>query len=685
MNIDPPRHTTMHYLGKLLILGGVYFIIAQIGLSMHIGLAWSLSGVALAGLLIWNYEVWPALAAASFIVCFLNGLPLLVCLAIAFGNTIEAIVGTYFLRRFISLYRCFERLPDTLRFIYIVVVATPLIGAVIGTAALVFGGVETTGFFTILCDWWLGSALSVLIVTPFLMVWLAATRPWKPKNGRPTEVLWLFCGSLLVDSIVFWFGFGNNQNIPLLYLSSFPLIWSVLRLGARAVTASLLMTALFVTIGTTYGHGPFAAMPLEQGILFTQIFLITTGITFLIFLSIFKERENAMEEAADYVEKLRQSFREVKSADQAKTEFLAMLSHELRNPLAAVMSSLEVLSTHNPLGETYASAHTMSTHIKHMSRLLDDLLDMSIIARDKFTLQKEMVDLRSVITYSIEEVMPLIRLKGHVISVSMPEEPVYVYGDHVRLEQVLVNICNNSAKYTDAGGSIALSVSQEGDQAIVRLVDNGIGIDPSRIATIFEPFVQLESNTARFGKGLGIGLSLSKKLIEAHGGTITAISSGKNKGSEFIVALPLMKMMFQKQKEIKELEKSEIPKNTSEKKKYTILIVDDNQTAANGLNTLLTHGGHQATVSYDGESALLLAAEIKPQVIILDIGLPDTDGYQVARHIRRTHNPSPILVALTGYGQNDDKLKATEAGFNYHLTKPVSIVDIEAVLAQIGE
>jgi CheY-like chemotaxis protein/two-component sensor histidine kinase len=288
--------------------------------------------------------------------------------------------------------------------------------------------------------------------------------------------------------------------------------------------------------------------------------------------------------------------------------------------------------------------------------------------------KEENLVLQHIIRRSTETVAAFMKTQQHQLEVAVPQEAIWVYGDAVRLTQIFTNILYNAAKYTPEGGHIRISTHTESGEAVVMVTDNGIGIEPDRLDRIFEPFVHTGPRRT-VGTGLGIGLSLTKRLVDMHRGSIEAQSEGEGKGSTFVVRLPLTPVPARAP--------LEPPfSDTRKREQYRILIVDDNQAAAQGLEKLLIRKGHEVQMVYDGQSALSAVPEIQPDVVLLDIGLPDMNGYEVARRLRM-HIPTPYIVALTGYGKDDDKEKAAVAGFNYHLTKPVGLSDVEEVLASL--
>jgi PAS domain S-box-containing protein len=366
----------------------------------------------------------------------------------------------------------------------------------------------------------------------------------------------------------------------------------------------------------------------------------------------------------------------LKEADRRKDEFLAILAHELRNPLAPLRSAAHLLQ--QPGLDRPALERTgemMGRQVQQLGRLVDDLLDLSRIARGKMDLRKEWVDLRVVVRRAADVSRSLIESRRHHLTVSLPDAPVPLRADPTRLEQVLTNLLNNAARYTPEGGHIWLTAAVEGGEAVVRVRDTGIGIPPEMLSRIFGLFAQVERREERSQGGLGIGLSLVKSLTEMHGGRAVAHSPGPGRGSEFVVYLPLGW----------EETPIEAPPESAPapERALRVLLVDDNVDAAESLAMLLRLWGHEVTVAHDGPAAVQAAAGQCPEVALLDIGLPGMDGYELARQLRaQPALDQTVLVALTGWGQEEDRRRSQEAGFNYHLVKPVDLSALQELLAQ---
>jgi PAS domain S-box-containing protein len=391
--------------------------------------------------------------------------------------------------------------------------------------------------------------------------------------------------------------------------------------------------------------------------------------------------ENLADRAGIAIENAR-LYGELREADRHKDEFLAMLAHELRNPLAPICNSLHIMKQ-AALGPEMAGRvrDIAERQVQHMARLLDDLLDVARISRGRIALRQEVVDMASVVQRTVEAARPLLEGRHHQVTVSLPPEPVRVRGDAARLEQVLTNLLNNSAKYTDPGGHISLTVQREGGEAVLRVRDTGIGIAPEMLPRIFDLFVQAERRLDRSQGGVGIGLTLVKKLVELHGGTIQAFSPGLGKGSEFVVRLP----HFSGERGHGTRRGEDGEGVRAAPPRHRVLVVDDNVDAADSLAILLRLKGQDVRVAHDGVAALETAGEFRPTIVFLDIGMPGMDGYEVCQRLRhQSGKDSPLIVALTGWGQEEDRRRSQEAGFDLHFIKPVEPDALHKLLEDPG-
>jgi PAS domain S-box-containing protein len=372
-------------------------------------------------------------------------------------------------------------------------------------------------------------------------------------------------------------------------------------------------------------------------------------------------------------------YRELRDADRRKDEFLATLAHELRNPLAPIRNGLQILRLSGANDETVVEVHSiMERQLDQMIRLIDDLMDVSRITRNKLELKKQRMELAVVIQNAVETSRPLIDQDGHELSVWLPPDPVHLNADPTRLAQVFSNLLNNSAKYTEPGGRISLVAEVLGDEVAVRVRDNGVGIPAEAMPRLFQMFSQVDCNMERAQGGLGIGLTLVRRLAEMHGGRVEAHSDGPGKGSEFVVRLPVLKP---------DRVSSRTPATddgpVAASVKRRILIVDDNHDSAMSLGMMLKLLGNETHTAHDGLSAVTAADQLRPDIILLDIGLPKLNGHDACRRIReQPWSNGTVIVALTGWGQEEDRRRSQEAGFNHHLVKPVEMAALEKLLGE---
>ncbi|MFL6200432.1 MAG: ATP-binding protein [Thermoanaerobaculia bacterium] len=378
-------------------------------------------------------------------------------------------------------------------------------------------------------------------------------------------------------------------------------------------------------------------------------------------------------------EELRRRAEELVAADRRKDQFLAMLAHELRNPLAPIRNAVELMRQVETVDPSFQPAREMvERQVKHLARLVDDLLDISRITHGNIRLRKEIVDLGTIVQRAVEGIRPLIETRGHELTVGLPEEPVRLEADSTRLEQVISNLLNNAAKYTMPGGHIWIEAAREGGEAVVRVRDTGIGVPHDVLDRVFEPFVQSDGSLARSEGGLGVGLTLVRSLVEMHGGRVEASSPGLGQGSEFVLHLPA------RLPDESALPAAE-PVAPAASRPLKVLVVEDNVDAAESLATLLRLWNHDVNVVHDGRTALEAARTQQPEVVLLDIGLPGLDGYQVARRLREELGlDHTLLVAMTGYGQPEDRRRSQEAGIHHHFVKPVEPIVLRNLLAGLA-
>jgi PAS domain S-box-containing protein len=383
-----------------------------------------------------------------------------------------------------------------------------------------------------------------------------------------------------------------------------------------------------------------------------------------------QERTGQIEELLD----------KLRVADRRKNEFLATLAHELRNPLAPIRNALQLFDLAADPKVQQQARSVIERQLGQMVRLIDDLLDVSRITNNKLQLRKERIELAAAIDSALETTRPLIEKAGHELTLLLPQDPIYVEADLMRLAQTFTNLLNNAARYSESGGHIWVVAERRGREVVVTVRDTGLGITAEQLPHLFEMFSQGVPALERPGGGLGVGLALARGLVELHGGSIEARSEGPGKGSELMVRLPLAEAPSQPQKR---------PSGASEhhrSSKARILIADDNQDSAESLSLILELSGYETWIAHDGLEAVQTATTYRPDVALLDIGMPKINGYEAARRIReQPWGKRILLIAITGWGHEDDKRQALEAGFDHHVTKPVPLPDLEKLLASRTE
>jgi signal transduction histidine kinase/ActR/RegA family two-component response regulator len=635
------------------------------------------AGIALAAVLIGGYRMWLPIALAHFLAGITApvGWPFPVALFSALGHTIQPLLGAYLMKRFGFTGR-FDTVRDPLLLLGAGLIITMLGPAFTNAAHWAFGTLSASW----LTSWsraWGGGMLSVLVLTSVITSW----HPLKNAvlTRQATWQLIATFGTFIAISVgIFWLPVGQwGVSLIAIYAYLAALFWIALQHEPRVMTAALFASTVIGVVGSILVDTNPNNTLAEQ-LFAVQMFIVLMGAIFLPFTGVAEERRKAVRELKAYTNELRQSLYKMGSADKAKNEFIAILAHELRNPLAPVMSTLEILKLKSHDAESTELIENAEQQTHAMRRLLDDLLDVARVTQQKFKLQHEHVSAKTIMKRAIMSTENFIRSRGHTLHTSLPDEQLALYADPVRLEQIVVNLLNNAAKYTERGGHIRLSARAENNSLVIQVEDDGVGIPAERLEDIFEPFRQV-SAASRVGTGLGIGLALTKRLVEMHQGRIEAASMGPGRGSSFTVRIPLAVATKVEKTAPMQLTPDSLQPNTCR-----ILVIDDNEAAAEGIKRLLEMRGHEVRTAYTGKQGIETLNTYTPDVVLLDIGLPDMNGYEVAEHIR-THlvNGGPILVALTGYGQDDDKAMARSAGFNYHLTKPVSLRELEGLLYRI--
>jgi signal transduction histidine kinase/ActR/RegA family two-component response regulator len=694
-----------------------------------------------------------------------------------------------------------HRQRDVIALVVCGALASTLLSATIGVASLCAGGVHPWSAATSLwLPWWIGDAVSDLVVAPVILVWADALARGLERRRAAEGAAVVVTAAAVALAVFAGRPAAALSDYPLHYTAFPVVVWAALRLRQPGSTAITFLVWVMAVASTLRGHGPFAMATPHESLLVVQLFMAMLACTGLLLAAATAERDAAeRRRAADFralelsenrlrlaletgrmsvwdwdvragtvdwtaspapmpalrtvreqaafegflalahpddrervqatirgalhlgarwdvefralrpdggtywlaaagtvlrdavgtplrmvgividvterrrlEQELRARAEQLADSDRRKDEFLAMLAHELRNPLAPLSMSLQLLALDLAGRERFLAM--ADRQVKHLVRLVDDLLDVSRITRGKIALRREPVALGDVVARAVELTRPLVDAGGHELSVSLPAEPLRVEGDPVRLVQVFANLLGNAAKYTPASGSIWVTAERVAERVVVRVRDTGIGIPPELLPRVFDLFVQGEATIDRRHGGLGIGLTLVRAIVELHDGRVEARSPGVGLGSEFLVWLPALAAG-------EPALAPAAPGMPTTARRLRILVVEDNRDAAESLAALLDIWGHEVRTAYDGLAALRHAEGMAPDLILSDLGLPGMDGYELARQLRaRPAFGRVVLVALTGYGRDEDRRRAVEAGFDHHLVKPP---DLSALLELI--
>jgi signal transduction histidine kinase/CheY-like chemotaxis protein len=662
----------------------VYCAIARLGLELavvarQVSIIWPATGFALALLVLRGRQLWSAILLGAFAANVLNETPVIASMGIAAGNTLEAVVGAALLRR-VGFQPSMRRLHDVASLFLLAACASTILSATIGVMTICLTGTTSWhDFKSLWSTWWIGDAIGNLVTAPFVFVWADQARNrWRLRRLAEGMLLLLSMGLL---SLAVFVDHGSEVAYPVHYLIFPAVIWAALRLGQHA-TATLVFGALAVTIvATISGRGPFVTTNIGASLLQVALFMAVVALTGLFLGAATAERNRAeRRRSEDYArlrtseERLARQAEELAAADRRKDEFLAVLGHELRNPLAPLQNGLQLLALGgNDQALVIHARQLMERQLRHLVRLVDDLLDVARIRSGKIVLELERVEIAPMITSAVELARPLIDSRNHNLQVVLPPETLWTEADKIRLPQLLANLLNNAAKYTAEGGSITLSVARLELQVVISVRDTGIGMDSESLANVFELFAQAAGPAHAVQGGLGVGLSLARSIAELHGGVLTAHSEGLGKGSQFVLRLPAAVAPEARSSAASSLGEPAV--------RQRILVVDDNVDAAESLGTMLAYSGHDVRVAHGGVEALRAAREFSPNVMILDLGMPEMDGYAVARAVRSDPKfATTRLIALSGYGQAEDRRRTADVGFDEHLVKPVEHDVLNAAL-----
>ena len=652
----------------------IYVIAGKIGLnlaSLHASASpvWPPAGIALAAILLLGYRAWPAIFVGAFLVNLTTAGDIATSVAIASGNTLEAVAGAWLVNRFAGGKNVFDRPQGVFKFALaaaISAVVSPLFGV---TSLALDGFADWTKYGAIWVTWWLGDVTGDLIFTPLVLLWgIKWKLAWKKEEAVEVGVLLLLLA--LLSAVVFggWLEI-SAKNYPIAFICGPIVIWTAFRFTQRETATGIFILSVIAVWGTVRGFGPFVGQSENQSLLTVQSWTAVLAITAMALSAGMAERRRIEDE-------LQQQKSIVEAANRTKDHFLAMLSHELRTPLTPVISALESLETEPTQTEdTKASMAMIRRNIELETQLIDDLLDFTRIARDKMQLRFAPVDAHQAVSNVVEICRAEAKFKRLDVHLNLRAKRCHVTADGAKFQQIIWNVLKNAIKFTPEGGEIIISSDNPSETVFtVAVCDSGIGMEPEVMQRIFDPFEQgNRSFEHRFG-GLGLGLAISKSLAQAHGGSLTVQSDGPNRGSTFTLSMQALP-----QGEAASVASKAVP--DSARQALKILLVDDHHDTCAALEKLLARRGHLVAVSHDVRSAMEAAVRNKFDLLISDIALPDGTGMDLMMQLRAIANVPGI--AISGFGNNGDIERSLQAGFSEHLIKPIKLDNLEAAIERV--
>jgi signal transduction histidine kinase len=653
------------------LLAIAYFIAGKLGLmlaSLHASASpvWPPAGIALAAMLLFGYRVWPAILVGAFLVNLTTAGNVATSLAIAAGNTLEALAGAWLVNRFGDGKNFCDRPQGVFKFAIAAAIST-VISAAVGVTSLALAGFANWGSYSaIWVTWWLGDVTSDLVVTPLILLWIgAAKRHWHEKEVFEVGTLLLLL--VLLSGVVFggWLEI-SSKNYPITFVCGPVVIWMAFRFTQRETATGIFILSAIAVWGTLRGFGPFVQHTENESLVALQSWISVLTITAMALSAGMAERRRIEEE-------LQQQKSAVEAANRTKDHFLAMLSHELRTPLTPVISTLQSLETEPAQTEDTKSALAMiRRNIELETQLIDDLLDFTRIARDKMQMRFAPVDTHLAISNVVEICRAEAASKRLRVHLNLQADTHFVAADGAKFQQIIWNLLKNAIKFTPENGEIFISSSNPSQGVLsISVRDTGIGMEPEVIQRIFDPFEQgNRSFESRFG-GLGLGLAISKSLAQAHGGTLTAQSEGRDRGSTFTLSMQTLSPA----------DALSVPSRRAADSSHPglkILLVDDHEDTCAALEKLLVRRGHLVAAAHNVRSAMEAVAHNKFDLLISDIALPDGTGMELMMQLRAISKTPGI--AISGFGNNGDIERSLQAGFSEHLIKPIKLDDLEAAI-----
>src|SRR5438874_2809587 len=633
----------------------IYVIAGKIGLhlaSLHASASpvWPPAGIALAAILLLGYRAWLAVFVGAFLVNLTTAGDIITSVAIASGNTLEAVAGAWLVNRFVGGKNVFDRPQGVFKFALAATVSAVVSPAFGVTSLALDGFADWMNYGAIWVTWWLGDVTGDLIFTPLVLLWgIRWKLAWKKEEAVEVGVLLLLLA--LLSAVVFggWLEI-SAKNYPIAFICGPIVIWTAFRFTQRETATVIIILTVIAVWGTVRGFGPFVGANEDQSLLTVQSGTAVIAITAMALFAGMAERRRIEDE-------LQQQKSIVEAANRTKDHFLAMLSHELRTPLTPVISVLESLETEpTQTGDTKASLAMIRRNIESETQLIDDLLDFTRIARDKMQLRFAPVDAHQAVSDVVEICRAEASAKNLHVHLNLGAKSCHVTADAAKFQQIIWNLLKNAIKFTPEAGDITVSSDNPSETVFnVSVRDTGIGMEPEIMQRIFDPFEQGNRSFERRVGGLGLGLAISKSLAQAHGGTLTAQSDGANRGSSFTLSMEALP-----QGEAASVTSKAVTDRAQQALK--ILLVDDHHDTCAALDKLLVRRGHLVAVSHDVRSAMEAAVRDKFDLLISDIALPDGTGMELKMQLRAIANAPGI--AISGFGNNGDIERSLQAGFS---------------------
>ncbi|PYJ69548.1 MAG: hypothetical protein DME76_08590 [Verrucomicrobia bacterium] len=662
------RFSPLPLIGILIV---IYFIAGKLGLmlaSLHASASpvWPPAGIALAAILLLGNRVWPAIFIGAFLVNATTAGNIATSFAIATGNMLEALAGAWLVNQFAGGKNFCDRPQGVFKFALAAAIST-IVSPIFGVTSLALAGfADWTHYGAIWLTWWLGDATGDLVFTPLVLLWsVASKRRWNKKEAAEVGALLLLL--VLLSGLVFggWIEI-SGRNYPIAFIFGPVVIWTAFRFTQRETATGIFILSAVAVWGTLHGFGPFVRETENQSLLALQWWTAVLTITAMALSAGMAERRRIEEE-------LQQQKAVVETANCTKDHFLAMLSHELRTPLTPVLSAVESLETEPAQTEDTRSALAMiRRNIELETQLIDDLLDFTRLARDKMQLRFIPVDAHLAISDVVEICRAEAASKKLHVHLNLQANMHHVAAESAKFQQIIWNLLKNAVKFTPEDGEITISSSNPSPEVLtISVRDTGIGMEPEVMRRMFDPFEQGNRSFERRFGGLGLGLAISKSLAQAHGGTLTAQSGGRDCGSTFIFSMPTLSPA-----EVVTVHR----KTTSEaaQQGLKILLVDDHEDTCAALEKLLVRRGHLVAATHNVRSAMEAAVRDKFDLLISDIALPDGSGMDLMMQLRAISKIPGI--AISGFGNNGDIERSLQAGFSEHLIKPIKLENLEAAI-----